>query len=498
MSDEIDKRTAPGFGVYIHWPFCAQKCPYCDFNSHVRFGGWDEPRFLAAYLRELDTVAGMMMSSPSPHSCAQWGEGGGEGRQHPQEQAAATHPNPLPTPRAVAWGEGKARTVSSIFLGGGTPSLMKPQTVGAILEHIAKLWLVEANAEITLEANPGSVEATRFRGYRDAGVNRVSMGLQSLRDDELKKLGRIHTVAESKAALEIARKTFQRFSFDLIYARPKQTPQDWRAELAEALDLAGDHISLYQLTIEPDTPFAALHAAGKLVVPDADAALELYEVTQELTAAHGLLPYEISNHAKPGEESRHNLLYWRYGEYAGVGPGAHGRLLIPSPRPSRGEGGTDRTATVTEKNPEAWAAAVERQGHGLTEVTSLTRAEQADEMLLMGLRLREGIDLDRLARLGGVAPSAHELADLEHLGLIEVLRTSRQTSPQAGFGNWRADELEPIILCASPVSTTSSYAPTHIRATPRGRFVLNAVVARLSKTFVTAGPVESEPSAGPF
>ena len=490
MSDEIDKRTDPGFGVYIHWPFCAQKCPYCDFNSHVRFGGWDEPRFLAAYLRELDAVAGMLSTSPRS-----WG--------------TPVSPNPLPPVGRVRVGgittvgvsgspspglphEGggaidglqEDRTVSSIFFGGGTPSLMKPQTVGAILEHIAKLWLVEANAEITLEANPGSVEATRFRGYRDAGVNRVSMGLQSLRDDELKKLGRIHTVAESKAALEIARKTFQRFSFDLIYARPKQTPQDWRAELAEALDLAGNHISLYQLTIEPDTPFAALHAAGKLVVPDADAALELYEVTQELTAARGLLPYEISNHAKPGEESRHNLLYWRYGEYAGVGPGAHGRLFIPSPRPSRGEGGTDRTATVTEKNPEAWVAAVERLGHGLTELTPLTRAEQADEMLLMGLRLREGIDLDRLARLGGVAPSAHELADLEHLGLIEVLRTSRQTSPQAGFGNWRADELEPIILCASPVSMTAPYAPTHIRATPRGRFVLNAVVARLSKTFV--------------
>ena len=204
---------------------------------------------------------------------------------------------------------------------------MKPQTVGAILDHIAKLWPIDANAEITIEANPGSVEATRFKGYRDAGVNRVSMGLQSLRDDDLKKLGRIHTVAESKAALNIARSTFNRFSFDLIYARPKQTPQDWRAELAEALDLAGDHISLYQLTIEPDTPYAALHASGKLIVPDADAALALYEITQEMTAARGLNSYEISNHARAGQESQHNLLYWRYGEYAGIGPGAHGRLL---------------------------------------------------------------------------------------------------------------------------------------------------------------------------
>ena len=401
----------PGFGVYIHWPFCAQKCPYCDFNSHVRFGGWDEARFLQAFLRELDSVAEM------------------------------TGP----------------REVRSIFFGGGTPSLMKPQTVGAILEYIAKLWPVTANAEITIEANPGSVEASRFKGYRDAGVNRVSMGLQSLRDDELKKLGRIHTVAESKAALEIARSTFDRFSFDLIYARPKQTPQDWRTELAEALDLAGDHISLYQLTIEPDTPYAALHQAGKLIVPDADAALALYEITQEMTALLGLNPYEISNHARDGQESQHNLLYWRYGEYAGIGPGAHGRLLTKK----------GRVATVTEKNPESWCARVEELGAGFTEVTELSRDEQADEMLLMGLRLREGIDLTRLARLGGVAPSPVELADLEQLGLIEVMPASRLfPSPSRGEGN----------------------APTRIRATPRGRFVLNAIVARLSKTFVPAAP----------
>ena len=276
----------PGFGVYVHWPFCAQKCPYCDFNSHVRFKGWDEDRFLAAYIRELTST---------------------------REKIGA-------------------RRVRSIFVGGGTPSLMKPATVAAILDHIGKIWSVDAGAEVTLEANPGSVEAERFRGYRDAGINRVSMGLQSLHDDDLKKLGRIHTVAESKAALKIARETFERFSFDLIYARPGQQPESWRAELSEALDLAQDHVSLYQLTIEPDTPYAALHAAGRLIVPDPDAALALYEITQDLTAAKGLGAYEISNHAKSGAESQHNLLYWRYGEYAGVGPGAHGRLLIDNQR----------------------------------------------------------------------------------------------------------------------------------------------------------------------
>ena len=418
--------SGPGFGVYIHWPFCAQKCPYCDFNSHVRFGGWDEARFLAAYKRELDHTAGL------------------------------TGP----------------RYVRSIFFGGGTPSLMKPETVGAILDHIAKLWSVDANAEITIEANPGSVEAGRFRGYREAGVNRVSMGLQSLRDEDLKKLGRIHTVAESKAALKIARDTFERFSFDLIYARPFQAPDAWRAELTEALDLAGDHISLYQLTIEPDTPYAALHAAGKLVVPDPDAALALYEITQELTEAQGLAAYEISNHARPGQESQHNLLYWRYGEYAGVGPGAHGRLL------ARGQ----RLATVTEKNPEAWVAAVENSGHGFTEQTVLTRAEQADEMLLMGLRLREGVSLDRLASLGGVTPSAEVIADLTGLGMIEVVAQAKAPAS----GNWRADELETIPMCFNPglaPALPSAGQGQRIRATPQGRFVLNAVVAKLSGSF---------------
>jgi oxygen-independent coproporphyrinogen-3 oxidase len=393
-----------GFGVYVHWPFCAQKCPYCDFNSHVRFGGIDEARFRAAFLRELEHTADRLGT----------------------------------------------RRVDSIFFGGGTPSLMQPETVGAILDKIAALWSVDSGAEITLEANPGSVEAGRFRGYRAAGVNRVSLGVQSLRDDILKSLGRIHSVEEAKAAIEIARSTFDRFSFDLIYARPKQTVAAWREELREALAIAGQHLSLYQLTIEPDTPFAALHAAGKLVVPDEDLSLALYDATQEMTAAAGLPPYEISNHAAPGEESRHNLLYWRYGEYAGIGPGAHGRLLT----------GGARHATSTERNPEAWAGRVEAHGHGIVEETPLTSPEEADEMLLMGLRLGEGIDLGRLERVSGVRPSARAVAELTQQGLIETL-------PASG----------------------------RIRATGSGRFILNEIVLRLATSFTQSRPTLRLPPA---
>jgi oxygen-independent coproporphyrinogen-3 oxidase len=381
----------------VHWPFCAQKCPYCDFNSHVRFGGWDEDRFRAAFLTELDHVADLV----------------------------------------------GPRIVSSVFIGGGTPSLMQPSTVAAILDRIAARWTLAAGAEITLEANPGSVEAGRFAGYRAAGVNRVSLGVQSLRDEELRRLGRIHSVAEAKAAIEIAAATFDRYSFDLIYARPHQTPAAWRAELGEALSLAGRHLSLYQLTIEPETPFAALHAAGRLAIPDAEGAAALYELTQEMTEAAGLPAYEISNHALPGEESRHNLLYWRYGEYAGIGPGAHGRLIV--------EG--RRLATVTERVPEAWAAQVEAQGHGFGEVTPLSSAECVDEALLMGLRLREGIDLDRIAGLGAVRPAARTVDELTGLGLVE-----------------RRDD------------------GGRLRATPRGRFVLDAIVARLAASLEPIAP----------
>jgi oxygen-independent coproporphyrinogen-3 oxidase len=405
------------FGVYVHWPFCAQKCPYCDFNSHVRFGGWDEPRFLAAYLRELDHVKARV------------------GRQD----------------------------VYSIFFGGGTPSLMKPATVAAILDHIGKLWTIQPGAEITLEANPNSVEADRFTGYRAAGVNRVSIGVQSLRDEELKRLGRLHSVTEARTAIEIARRTFDRFSFDLIYARPGQTPSAWRTELSEALAMAGGHLSLYQLTIEPDTPYAELHARGRLIVPDADAALDLFALTQDMTATAGLPAYEISNHAAPGDESRHNLLYWRYGAYAGIGPGAHGRLVLPDGQ---------RIATSTEKSPERWAERVEAAGHGFTDETPLTLEEQADEMLLMGLRLIEGIDLEAMARRFGFAPASSEVADLESMGLIEILVGTD-------------DDAEVIRGCIGPglapagVMSYTRRRPT-IRAVGTGRFVLNELVRRLS------------------
>ena len=387
----------PGFAVYVHWPFCAQKCPYCDFNSHVRHGGWDEARFLTAYLRELQ-------------HCANLAPG---------------------------------RAVHSVFFGGGTPSLMQPATVAAILDEIARLWPIEANPEITLEANPSSVEAERFRGYRAAGVNRVSLGVQALNDPDLKALGRLHNAAEALAAIEIARKTFDRFSFDLIYARPRQSAAAWDAELTQALTIADHHLSLYQLTIEDGTPFAALHRAGKLIVPEPELADQLYEITQGLTEARGLPAYEISNHARPGEESRHNLVYWRYGAYAGVGPGAHGRLIVNG----------ERRALSTERNPEAWAGMVETNGHGLVEDESLSAADAADEMLLMGLRLNEGIDVDRLTRIGGVRPSAAAVARLEGLGMLERVGNAR------------------------------------LRATRRGRFVLNEIVRQLSASFEAVSPL---------
>jgi putative oxygen-independent coproporphyrinogen III oxidase len=373
-------REAAGFGVYVHWPFCASKCPYCDFNSHVRAsgpnGGIDEVRFLAAFLRELGHWA------------------------------------------AVAPG----RRVGSVFFGGGTPSLMRPATVGAVIEAIARHWALEAGVEITLEANPSSVEAGRFRGYRDAGVNRVSLGVQSLDEGALRSLGRLHTVEEALAAIEVARSTFDRFSFDLIYARPGQTLEAWRAELGRALQLAGAHLSLYQLTIEPETPFAALHARGKLKMPDGDTAGAFYDLTQELTGGAGLPAYEVSNHATPGEECRHNLLYWRYGEYAGIGPGAHGRIVV----------GGVRQSTATERNPERWAAQVESRGHGLAETVALTPAEEADEALLMGLRLAEGIDLGRLASLTGRSPRESAVADLAHSGLVVRRGANRIAATAAG------------------------------------------------------------------
>jgi putative oxygen-independent coproporphyrinogen III oxidase len=367
----------PAFGVYVHWPFCLSKCPYCDFNSHVRHGGVDQPRFLRAFAAEIATTAARI----------------------------------------------PGRTVSTIFFGGGTPSLMEPATVAAILDAVAAHWRVADDVEVTLEANPTSVEAGRFAGYRAAGVNRVSLGVQALDDAALAALGRTHTAREALDAVAIARRIFARYSFDLIYARPGQTPQAWRAELARAIAEAAEHLSLYQLTIEPETPFAALHAAGKLAVPDGDHARTLYDVTQEVCGAAGLPAYEVSNHARPGAECRHNLVYWRYREYAGIGPGAHGRLDID---------GT-RRATATERRPEAWLAQVEARGHGLTTDEPLSRVEAADEFLLMGLRLAEGIDLDRFKVLSGAPLAAEQIADLAQHGLIETTAGGRLRVTPAGF-----------------------------------------------------------------
>jgi oxygen-independent coproporphyrinogen-3 oxidase len=285
------------------------------------------------------------------------------------------------------------RTVSSIFLGGGTPSLMQPATVAGLLDAIAGAWGITPDVEVTLEANPTSVEAGRFRGYRAAGVNRVSLGVQALNDAALKGLGRLHSASEATEAITIAQAHFERMSFDLIYARPNQEPAAWRAELGEAIARAAEHLSLYQLTIEPGTPFHGLAAAGRLVPPDDDAARALYDVTQEVCDRAGLPAYEISNHARAGAESRHNLLYWRYGEYAGIGPGAHGRLVSD-------EG---RLGTVTERAPEAWLARVEGDGHGIVETEALSADDQGDEFLMMGMRLSEGIDPERYAALKGRA-----------------------------------------------------------------------------------------------
>jgi oxygen-independent coproporphyrinogen-3 oxidase len=366
----------PGFGIYVHWPFCLSKCPYCDFNSHVRHEKPDEPRFTAAIKAELAHAAAM------------------------------TGP----------------REVNSVFFGGGTPSLMTPETVAAILQTIASHWRLAPDIEITLEANPTSVEAERFRGYRAAGVNRVSLGVQSLNNDALKFLGRLHTTEEALKAVDVARKNFERISFDLIYSRPGQSPAEWREELARALGEGSEHLSIYQLTIEPETPFEALFKKGSLKIPDHEEGRALWDVTQELCDAAGLSAYEISNHARAGAECRHNLVYWRYGEYVGVGPGAHGRLGV----------GDQRRATMTEKHPERWLAQVESGGHGLIVDEPLSRAEQADEYLLMGLRLREGIDLVRYQALSGQPLDPAQISVLQEHGLIEAdTKLLRVTS--AGF-----------------------------------------------------------------
>ena len=377
-----------GFGVYVHWPFCAAKCPYCDFNSHVRHQPVDQEAYVAAFLREMAAMRAMSGS----------------------------------------------RTVTSIFMGGGTPSLMKPATVEAILDGIARHWHVPPGIEITMEANPSSVEAERFRGYRAAGVNRVSLGVQALNDRDLRFLGRLHDVADALRAVKLARDIFPRMSFDLIYARPGQTAEEWTRELREAISHAVDHLSLYQLTIEEGTPFFGLHKAGKIALPDQDHAAELYEITQDVTADAGLPGYEVSIHARPGAESRHNLTYWRYGDYAGIGPGAHGRLTADG----------RKFATATHRTPEEWLRLVGEHGHGMVERAALDTGEQADEMLLMGLRLREGLDLARWSVLSGRELDIDRENFLIDHGFIERLGNSR------------------------------------LRCTPQGMLILDAVVADLA------------------
>jgi len=379
-----------GFGLYIHWPFCLAKCPYCDFNSHVSravdHGAWRKA--LIAEMRHMRALTG---------------------------------------PRAL----------DTVFFGGGTPSLMEPATVAALIDEAGRLWRLAGGAEITLEANPTSAEAGKFADYAAAGVNRLSLGVQALDDADLKALGRRHSVAEAEAAFGIAREAFARVSFDLIYARMGQTAAAWEAELARALTMAVDHFSLYQLTIEPGTRFGELYDLGKLKVPEDDAAAEMYELTQAMTAAAGLPAYEVSNHARPGAESRHNLVYWRHGDYAGIGPGAHGRLTLP-------DGGPDgrRVATVTARAPGDWLAAVGERGHAVVEQTTVDRQDQATEYMLMAMRLAEGADLARYERLSGAAIDAARIAGLAGDGL--VLQTGDR-----------------------------------LAATARGRIVLNRVLAEL-------------------
>ena len=363
MADE----AATGLALYVHWPFCLAKCPYCDFNSHVR-DRIDQDRFGRALRRELATEAARL------------------GR----------------------------RRLTSVFFGGGTPSLMDPSTVAAILDDAARHFDVADDLEITLEANPTSVESGRLADYRAAGVNRVSVGIQSLDEAALRTLGRRHSAREAMAALALARRLFPRVSFDLIYARPGQDVASWRAELRSALAIAADHLSLYQLTIEPATPFEALHRQGRIVLPDEDTAAALYDVTEEECARSGLLAYEISNYARPGGESRHNLAYWRYRDYAGIGPGAHGRITVD---------GVLR-ATTRHRAPEPWAERVERSGDGTTSDEPIEAAERAREALLMGLRLAEGIGLAWFeARTGqtlGQSVDAEVLARSVEAGYLTV------------------------------------------------------------------------------
>jgi putative oxygen-independent coproporphyrinogen III oxidase len=393
-----DASTDPfdeGFGLYVHWPFCVSKCPYCDFNSHVS-DRIDQSAWHRAYLQELAYFAAL-------------------------------------TP---------GRTLTSIFFGGGTPSLMDPDTTAAIILAARRHWATAPELEITLEANPGTVDAARFTAFHAAGVNRLSMGVQSLNAEDLKFLGRKHSVDEARAAWRAAARVFSRVSFDLIYARPNQTLAQWQTELAEALREVRDnnmtHLSLYQLTMEDGTPMAADYAKKAFTLPDEDVGSDMFEATQELCAGAGFPAYEVSNHAAPGQECRHNLVYWRGGDYVGVGPGAHGRLTLPS--------GTVATRQI--KAPSMWLKRVDKDDHATQETESLNAKARAEEMLMMGLRLTEGVHEARFERLSGLSLA-------QHTNAVATQRLIDQGFLEKGNGR--------------------------IRATPRGRLALNEVLRQLLK-----------------
>jgi putative oxygen-independent coproporphyrinogen III oxidase len=401
--------------LYIHWPFCAQKCPYCDFNSHVR-DKIDQGAWARAYLAELEYYRNL------------------------------TGP----------------RTVTSIFFGGGTPSLMNPDVAGTVIQKINDLWGIVLNAEITLEANPNSVEVEKFKSFKSNGINRVSIGLQSLDDEQLRFLGRVHTAAEGQRAIDVAAQVFDRYSFDLIYARPGQTAAAWESELRQALAIAGDHLSLYQLTIEPQTPFFTAHARGDFAVPGEDAAAELYTLTDDIMNSAGLPAYEISNYARPGQESRHNLTYWRYGDYVGVGPGAHGRVTVDGVK----------YATRGHRAPEVWMERVSANGHGMHPFTVVPMDDRGVESVMMGLRLASGFDLGGITRETGqdwrdvIAPE--RIVALVDAG--DITCYPRESGDPLG-SNTNAGQWAPA--CAG--ATT----PVFIAPTLQGRLRLNQVIAFL-------------------
>ncbi|MEM6742075.1 MAG: radical SAM family heme chaperone HemW [Pseudomonadota bacterium] len=378
-----------GFGLYVHWPFCQAKCPYCDFNSHV-VQRIDQARWAAALVSEVRRVAALT----------------------------------------------RERELTSVFFGGGTPSTMTAETVGAVMEAIGQSWTCAADLEVSLEANPTSVDAARFTGYRAAGVTRLSLGVQALNDIDLKRLGRLHSAQEARAAFGVARETFERVSFDLICARQDQSAAAWRTELREALALAADHLSLYQLTIEPGTVFAARHARGRLLgLPDEELGADLYEITVDACEASGLALYEVSNFARPGAECRHNLLYWSGGDYAGIGPGAHGRLTL----------GRVRQATEQVAMPGPWLAAVEEGRMAHEESTALAPPDQAYEYIMMGLRKKSGLNVEYLGRIAALPEHFWTRAmDLEHMGML------RRSGPR-------------------------------LRVTSAGRLLLNRIVADLTE-----------------